>query len=290
MADHADGCIAEDGLDGILANFSTSRDDCVDASTCSVFEGAVASIDGAWTSIIARVEREDTSVSRIALIKSTDVSISTVDGCVDASQVEIARIGCAGISIIAVSRGMDTSVSSNSGCARVIGTETSIVAIVRADAISSASAESSASKSTWIAGNIDASSYNQSIQNLGKGSKTISKEGSVDSGEGRSNVGNLLSINIASNTNGEDGDASILNGSQDSVQISIGVDSVSENDEDSVDWSFVEILSSKLGDLIIGELDTTANASGSSVLISKSQLLNEFGLRCCKRNDESSSS
>jgi len=287
LVHHARDVGAGDVLGGIRADLRAVGNDRVNATRRDSSEGGIAGVISARTEIIARVDWVNTSIARVALIKSTDVSIRALQGRGGATSVWEAGINCASISVVTVVVGVNASISSDSGSARVISAHVAIVTDVWADAAALAGAESTASKSTRVTGNINASGDNQAVDQAGESSERVSIEGGVNSNQVGSDLLDLSCIVLA-NSKAEERDSSSLGLVESGGEASDGVLTVGEDDEDSIDCASVSVLSSIGNDVVEGRVDSTTNASGSSVLVGSSQCLNEGSLRVGQRNDGSS--
>jgi hypothetical protein len=121
----------------------------------------------------------------------------------------IAAIRCAKISIRAWLGSVSAAIASLAWNALIVGAFIIVGADVRADASSSARAESKATCSAGIAWNINASGNDQTVQNAAELRKVGSCEHSLNSWNGRCNESNFIDI-IARDTNCKEEDASSL--------------------------------------------------------------------------------
>lgn len=164
------------------------------------------------------------------------VVVITADGSVDASSGGIARVSSASVVVITCNVGVSASVSIGSNGANIGGASISVIAVVGADAVLSASTVSQACSSAWVSGNVNTSGSDESIENGGESREISSVEGSLNSGQISSNDLDLVSINTA-DSNGKEDDSLVLGGVQRNLVISDVVFSIGKDQEDSRDWS-----------------------------------------------------
>lgn len=284
--DHASDIGTADVKFGILANFGASGDRSVDTSRGGVFESGVTSVVRARARVVTKVNGVNAAVSGIALVEGANVIIVANQRDRLASETGRAEVAGTGVAIVAISSSMETGVSSNASSTGVIGTQIAILTEVGTDTVSSAGTESTASKTAWVTGNINACGCDQSIQDGGESTKGISVKCGVNSTQIRSDLLDFDGI-VVTNSDAEKSDASSLGVCKSRSEISNGVLSIRENDEDSIDWTSIRILSSVIRDIVEGRCNSTSNASGSSILIGSSQRLQEESLRIGEGNDES---
>jgi len=169
-------------------------------------------------------------------------------------------------------------------CAGIICAGVIVVAIVRADADLSASAEPKATSSTRITGNIKASGDDERIEDGAELREIGGKEGRLDTGNGG---GNSLDFtgNGLGNTDGETEDSGVVDQVDDWDEVgSIRVrSSISHDDEHSRNTG-----SSGRHNLIVGQFHTAVNASRSSSLAGSIHGIEEGELIVGEGDDQSS--
>jgi len=198
-----------------------------------------------------------------------------------------ATISCAQVTIIAWSGRECASVSSLSLSARVCGALVVVVTDVGADASCTAGAETKATRSTWIAWNINAGGNDETVQDTAELIEVWSGEVGLNAWNIRGDESDLIDV-VSCHSDGKDDNAvclCVVDHRGEGAGLNV-VLTISEHDHD-----FSNIGSSSAGDeVLVGGVNTATNASVSSLLGSRGNDVEEGLLGHSQGNDHSGSS